>query len=138
MGIGFAAAVMLRQLALAAVCLQVAAAGCPHHCSGHGTCNRNDLCECAPGWGSHDCSLPTCINDCSGKGTCLQGHCFCQNGFTVEDCGTATCTVDCYNHGSCVEGVCKCDDNGPGDSWRGAQCNRPNASKTVVATESAM
>ena len=26
-------------------------------CSGHGSCNLNGVCQCAPGWGSDDCSI---------------------------------------------------------------------------------
>merc|ERR1711871_906393 len=120
---------MLKQLLLAAACLAVAGAACPHGCSGHGECNALDLCKCHAGWGRPDCSLPTCVNDCNKKGTCISGNCFCHNGYTGEDCSIATCPVDCYNHGACKKGVCVCDDNGPGDSWHGPQCNRPKCYK---------
>lgn len=41
-------------------CLGLAAAECPHACSGHGTCGPKDECNCYPNWQAADCSERTC------------------------------------------------------------------------------
>jgi len=67
---------------------------CEKSCSGHGTCNANDICQCYksvdafPAWTGNDCSLRTCprgtawvgdvvsannmhpITECSNRGEC--------------------------------------------------------------------
>ena len=69
---------------------------CPNNCSNtfnetFGTCVQDypyGYCKCHE-WkrrGGDDCSITFCLNDCSGRGTCIDGVCKCKNNFFGEDC----------------------------------------------------
>jgi len=69
---------------------------CPNRCSGNGIC-RSNTCVCNPGWGTADCSVGLCANNCSAPfGTCqtvsggLQ-QCFCDPGYYGGDCSELYC-----------------------------------------------
>ncbi|KAK3254893.1 hypothetical protein CYMTET_35908, partial [Cymbomonas tetramitiformis] len=59
---------------------------CHHlgHCeSGRCFCNENN------GWRGESCSeeyTPFCLNQCSGRGDCVEGFCHCRDGFYGMDC----------------------------------------------------
>jgi len=117
---------MIKIVAALALVLSAANAACPNACSGHGTCNVNDVCECFQNWQSGDeaggdCSDRTCPFDiawadtptgedvahgyaeCSAKGVCnrKQGLCECFDGYTGQACKRTTCPNDCSGHGTC-------------------------------------
>ena len=89
---------------------------CPHDCSGHGRCQQTltdgpSICHCSPGYSGIDCSEGRCLNDCSGRGTCLTKpdlYCQCNFGFVGADCSRKVCPNDCSGHGYCNNGVCTC------------------------------
>ena len=80
---------------------------CPGMCSGYGHCDlATGTCTCSPNtvmgqpsWWGEDCSIPGCLNYCSGHGTCTR--------------------LDCA---SCPFHYCECD---PG--WGGPDCSQPVA-----------
>lgn len=108
-----------------------ASAACPNACSGHGTCNSMDQCNCyaestkenaKPLWRGADCSLMTCprwtswnmvqsgsknkhnlMVECSDGGKCdtSTGECICYAGFEGSACQRSTCPNDCSGHGTC-------------------------------------
>lgn len=72
--------------------------GCPHDCYSEynrGTCFASS-CECSPGWGGNDCSLPISGNQCGLHGKLISStdkdsefpfdYCLCDDGFTGTDC----------------------------------------------------
>lgn len=108
-----------------------ASAACPNACSGHGTCNSMDQCNCyaestKPGakalWRGADCSLMTCprwtswsavksgskfahspMVECSDGGVCdtSTGECTCYPGYEGSACQRTSCPNDCSGHGVC-------------------------------------
>jgi hypothetical protein len=113
-------------LLLAASLSGVAMAKCPNMCSGHGTCEDDNRCECYDNWGAGDeiygdCSQQFCpyeiawVDDpdssgryhnyleCAGKGICNRdsGECECFDGYTGKGCARSVCPNDCSGHGSC-------------------------------------
>lgn len=79
-------------------------------CYNNGTCVAPDVCECAPGWSSYDCSVPLCEQDCMHNGNCtLPNTCTCEKGWDGHDCSVPVCAQDCNNGGVCVApDTCKC------------------------------
>ncbi|OWZ15600.1 Tenascin [Phytophthora megakarya] len=94
---------------------------CPNSCSGHGSCDKQLICQCHEGFFGYDCSLEHCpvakswgvirgTNDahepeeCSGRGVCIYstGSCTCQSGFTGAACQHIQCFDSCTNHGKCI------------------------------------
>jgi len=121
---GFAKAFLIATTFLA---LRVSAY-CPNGCSGHGSCGKNDQCNCYlrpdgdVAWTGHDCSLRTCpkgtawagtavsVNDahpvveCSNKGSCDRklGECRCYSGYQGMACERTDCPNDCSGKGVCM------------------------------------
>jgi len=128
-------------------------------CYGKGTCisgntiNDPGYCtDCNDGWGGEYCDDKTCLNNCSGHGTCTtdkQGNpvCACDvaNGWFGSDCSQRGCiTADgkiCCGHGQCqLDGngnpFCNCPAEWGGSPQTGdsACCNRkcPNCDPIVA------
>ncbi|CAK8990222.1 Tenascin (TN) (Cytotactin) (GMEM) (GP 150-225) (Glioma-associated-extracellular matrix antigen) (Hexabrachion) (JI) (Myotendinous antigen) (Neuronectin) (Tenascin-C) (TN-C), partial [Durusdinium trenchii] len=62
----------------------------------------------------------SCIDDCSGHGSCSMGVCRCEDGYTGEACDVVRCKDDCSGRGSCLDGRCACD-----SAFYGAACEFP-------------
>lgn len=114
-------------LALLAVMAVTVHGACDNHCSGHGTCNTDDVCTCYDNWGvgqshdSGDCSERVCpfelawvdtpdkqgkfhkYTECAGRGLCDRGtgECQCFDGYEGKGCARTTCPNDCSGHGTC-------------------------------------
>jgi hypothetical protein len=102
-----------------AVAAATASASCPNMCSGHGSCNSDDACDCWQGWQGYDCSLRECpyveswasdhvesahfYAECAGKGLCDRstGLCQCFDGYEGRGCERSSCPNDCSGHGKC-------------------------------------
>merc|ERR1711871_19008 len=87
-----------------------------------------------------------CMNDCSGNGDCIKGHCECRTGWTFTDCSIKQCPNDCAGpdgkvRGKCESGKCICN-----AGWTGLACAskagqaframKNHARRTVTATAS--
>ncbi|XP_041134142.1 tenascin-N-like isoform X2 [Polyodon spathula] len=84
-------------------------AGLASLCSGHGTFKRDTCgCDCHEGWEGEDCSIRSCLNECSDNGRCVDGKCVCYEGYTGVDCSEQLCLNDCSDKGRCVDGMCQC------------------------------
>jgi len=113
------------------VCVStIAAQDCPHDCSGHGVCVKDPAspfppyCACSKRWSGRDCSIGSCLHNCSFSGTCdtTTGTCNCNTGMTGADCSkkaerVAPCDFGCVN-GDCISGRCMCY-----KGWIGAACD---------------
>ncbi|CDI87491.1 EGF-like domain-containing protein, putative [Eimeria praecox] len=105
------------------------------HCSNDGKCDpTNGQCECPPGWGGSECTVPKPCGEggevCAGNSTCdsQSSSCVCKPGYTGENCtemstecselckiggdllrnNEGECTLDCYS--TCCNylmGACK-------------------------------
>eukprot|EP00241_Pyramimonas_parkeae_P023087 CAMPEP_0114313842 /NCGR_PEP_ID=MMETSP0059-20121206/21391_1 /TAXON_ID=36894 /ORGANISM="Pyramimonas parkeae, Strain CCMP726" /LENGTH=287 /DNA_ID=CAMNT_0001438745 /DNA_START=346 /DNA_END=1206 /DNA_ORIENTATION=+ len=55
-------------------------------------------------------SAPTqCIDDCNGRGICVDGACVCPLSWGGDSCSVARCAQNCSGHGTCMEnGNCMC------------------------------
>ncbi|KAF4141283.1 hypothetical protein GN958_ATG09548 [Phytophthora infestans] len=91
-------------------------------CSGHGTCNTRNLCECDVRHFGFDCSQKRCplgpawvaparamddahyVVECSNKGLCdhEEGKCTCDEGFIGSACQRMECASDCNDVGRCM------------------------------------
>lgn len=118
---------MMFALILLLATLSSVAARCDNACSGHGTCQFDEVCKCFDNWGiglsidSGDCSERVCpfeiawvdtpditgnthkYAECAGKGICNRnsGQCECFDGYTGKGCQRTTCPAGCSGHGTC-------------------------------------
>lgn len=118
---------MMFALILLLATLSSVAARCDNACSGHGTCQFDEVCNCFDNWGvglsidSGDCSERVCpfeiawvdtpditgnthkYAECAGKGICNRnsGQCECFDGYTGKGCQRTTCPAGCSGHGTC-------------------------------------
>jgi len=88
--------------------------GVRHHTEELGCFEQDDLAQCFHG----------CVNQCSGRGDCVENKCQCQNQWSGADCSVPppkkqeeTCKVTCdLRYGTCVGGTtCVCDDEHTGE-----------------------
>ena len=88
------------------VCIDYVVRGCYNN----GTCIAPNTCQCAPGYGGNDCSVPLCTEGCQHGGNCTTPNtCTCEKGWAGHDCSVAMCAQECNNGGYCVApDVCKC------------------------------
>lgn len=88
------------------------------------------VCLCESHWRGDDCSVRTCVNDCSGRGVCAAVGgglrlCQCDAGFGGEDCSTRMCPGGCSGHGRCIADnfTCACDAGWTGSSCAEVECS---------------
>jgi len=100
---------------------------CPNNCTSNGECVDGPLgrtCSCNDGYIGRDCSTLTCVNACSGHGSCLLQAgspplCQCNSGWKGEICNESLpCDKNCSNHGQCIGGQCVCQ-----SGWTGSDCS---------------
>ena len=87
-------------------------------CSGHGSCDRQaGSCQCMSGYYGADCAKTYCLNDCNGKGTCMNLFSAARdfNGFTLNH----TTTYDRWD--AALTYGCVCD-----AGFSGYDCSRKN------------
>lgn len=118
---------MFVSVALILAFIGTVQANCDNNCSGHGTCQTDDVCKCYDNWGvglshdSGDCSDRICpfelawvdtpdsngafhrYAECAGRGICNRatGECQCFDGYEGKGCQRTTCPNDCSGHGTC-------------------------------------
>jgi len=118
---------MLVKVALFVAFIGAANAACDNQCSGHGSCQMDDVCKCYDNWGvglsydSGDCSERICpfelawvdtpsatgkfhkYAECAGRGICQRdtGECTCFDGYEGKACQRTSCPNDCSGHGTC-------------------------------------
>jgi alpha-tubulin suppressor-like RCC1 family protein len=86
-------------------------------CSHHGTCLRQDTCNCISNWFGMNCEVTSCggINStsqevCSSSGTCIgPDQCICKPGYSGNRCQDVYCNVIpaqnatvCNGRGQCI------------------------------------
>ena len=91
------------------------------HCSGNGQCLSDGKCLCDEGYAGEDCSIKTCLNNCSGEkyGKCIYkkpiSQCECNQELKRggDDCSLIFCLNNCGEEGQCYMdiGECICPDN---------------------------
>ena len=42
-------------------------------------------------WTGDDCATKSCPDDCSSKGSCVEGSCQCEEGWTGPNCAATAC-----------------------------------------------
>ena len=112
---------MLQLLLLWLALWQVARAGCPNLCNGHGECGPSGTCKCHAGYQGGDCSERICpfgpawtdipyatdkahaLAECSNRGLCDRstGQCSCMSGFIGSSCNRMDCPNRCGGVGQC-------------------------------------
>jgi len=84
---------------------------CDDHCSGHGSCVKDNVCECMDNWEGPICESRVCPDECnSPQGICVNQMCVCSDAFTGAACESRRCKNDCMGRGTCNEGTCECEE----------------------------
>ncbi|KAG5191969.1 tubular mastigoneme-related protein [Tribonema minus] len=134
---------VFKALAVLAV-LATVAAECPNACSGHGTCNTHDECDCYTGYMANDCSQRICpfgnAHVDGGKGDLDGDNVFdgttlviktsqmypagTVEGIAAVDYDAAHFYMECSNKGLCdrSSGTCKCFPAYEGHACQRASC----------------
>ena len=118
-------------------------ARCPNGCSGHGTCGKQNVCECFHGWtgGAADCSSSKYNNltshyhtlqylshtcRCLSLGTCPSGVAWADKAYSSDKAHQET---ECSNAGICdrSSGTCKCF-----NSFTGNACQRSTSPLYII------
>eukprot|EP00899_Mesostigma_viride_P002198 jgi/Mesvir1/1197/Mv17689-RA.1 len=67
----------------------------------------------------------SCLNNCSRRGQCIDGHCDCFRGFGGSYCSYDACPNDCSGHGTCdASGECVCNAGYTGYDCSTRACNQ--------------
>ena len=66
--------------------------------------------------------MATCANNCSNRGTCVNGTCVCYPGYLGDDCSRLACPSHCSHHGICNYGQCVCYHGYMGESCDQRAC----------------
>lgn len=114
---------MHRFLTLASI-IAAANAACDNACSGHGTCNYEDICTCFPNWrlggeAAGDCSDRVCPYDVAWVDTPSLNSDIAMNGL-----GSVHRYAECSGRGLCDRetGLCGCFDGYTGDACQRTTC----------------
>lgn len=116
---------------------------CENQCSGHGECQKQDKCECYPGWGAADCSQRACpfseswtysaLGDLNHDGAVTTDSVLIQwNQSPVPESVTSKSDIhryaECSNAGICnrEKGECECF-----AGYTGAACQRKSCPTAV-------
>uniref|UniRef100_A0A672KG14 Tenascin-like n=1 Tax=Sinocyclocheilus grahami TaxID=75366 RepID=A0A672KG14_SINGR len=94
------------------------------YCSGRGNYSTETCsCVCEPGWKGVNCSdLTNCLNNCLGRGRCVDDECVCDEPWTGFDCSELICPNDCYDRGRCDNGTCYCEEGFTGEDCGELTC----------------
>jgi hypothetical protein len=113
----------LKIIYLLTLLFNIAIAGCPNSCSGHGRCGPTAQCTCFRGFYGADCSEKSCPAgiawfgttsttdgvhsieaECSNMGKCDRGsgECQCFGAFEGRACERMGCNKGCNGHGYCM------------------------------------
>uniref|UniRef100_A0A667Y003 Tenascin Cb n=1 Tax=Myripristis murdjan TaxID=586833 RepID=A0A667Y003_9TELE len=79
-------------------------------------------CGGGAGFIGEDCSQTSCLNNCLGRGRCVEDECICDPGFEGEDCFILSCPDNCSNKGQCINGECVCDIGYQGEDCSELSC----------------
>jgi syndecan 4 len=50
-----------------------------------------------------------CVEDCNGRGRCIQGKCECSSKFVGLACEKMRCLNECSGNGNCIASRGECD-----------------------------
>mmetsp|Transcript_137033 Transcript_137033/g.382079 ORF Transcript_137033/g.382079 Transcript_137033/m.382079 type:complete len:677 (-) Transcript_137033:372-2402(-) len=143
-------------------CIPRKEASCESGCSGHGVCAPDGQCICGTQWAGRDCSYfledvtdglevrtgvdgpplqvltqaapDSCMDGCSGHGSCQNGACACNDGWGGSTCSTQRACQGICRNGRCLAGRCVCsagfigpaceDRLCPNNCWGHGACDR--------------
>uniref|UniRef100_A0A667XIC0 Tenascin Cb n=1 Tax=Myripristis murdjan TaxID=586833 RepID=A0A667XIC0_9TELE len=79
--------------------------------------------QCSSGAGCCGAQVTgSCLNNCLGRGRCVEDECICDPGFEGEDCFILSCPDNCSNKGQCINGECVCDIGYQGEDCSELSC----------------